>query len=117
MARRAARGAARSLPQRRPLPPHRRRRPWRATIHAASSLVAAGALLWAPVAQAQSNMDGSSDDQQIILDTEINDILHQEFDPIFRAAGLDPKSVTIVIVTHMFNAAAANSHLLYVGTD
>jgi predicted Zn-dependent protease len=94
-----------------------RRRPWRATVHAASSLIAAGALLWAPVAQAQSNMDSSSDDQQVILDTEINDILHQEFDPIFRAAGLDPKTVTIVIVTHMFNAAAANSHLLYIGTD
>ena len=93
------------------------RRRLHGVAHAALSLVCASAMLAAPLAQAQSNMDSSSEDQQPVLDTEMNDILHKEFDPVFKAAGLDPKSVTIVIVTHMFNAAAANSHLLYVGTD
>ena len=93
------------------------RRRLRGAAHAAFSLVAAGVLLAAPVAEAQSNMDSSSTDQQPILDTEINAILHEEFDPVFKAAGLDPKSVTIVIVTHMFNAAAASNHLLFIGTD
>jgi predicted Zn-dependent protease len=93
------------------------RRRLRGAAHAVFSLLAAGVLLAAPVAQAQSNLDSTSNDQQPILDTEINDILHEEFDPVFRAAGLDPKTVTIVIVTHMFNAAAASSNLLYVGTD
>ena len=93
------------------------RRRLRGAAHAGFSLVAAVAILAAPVAQAQSNLDSSSTDQQSILDTEINDILHKEFDPVFRAAGLDPKSVTIVIVTHDFNAAAASSRLLFIGTD
>lgn len=34
----------------------------------------------------------------LILDTEIEDILHQEADPIFLAAGLDPKAMKIHIV-------------------
>ena len=93
------------------------RRRLRGTAHAAFSLIAAGTLIAAPMAQAQSNMDSSSTDQQVILDTEINAILHKEFDPVFKAAGLEPKEVTIVIVTHMFNAAAANNHLLFIGTD
>ncbi len=93
------------------------RRRLRGAAHAAFSLVAAGVLIAAPMAQAQSNMDSSSNDQQVILDTEINAILHKEFDPVFLAAGLEPKEVTIVIVTHMFNAAAASNHLLFIGTD
>ncbi len=93
------------------------RRRLRSGVHASVSLLTAATLLAAPVAQAQSNMDSSSSDQQPILDTEINAILHQEFDPVFKAAGLDPKQVTIVIITHQFNAAAASNHLLFIGTD
>ena len=93
------------------------RRRLRGAAHAVFSMAAAGMMLVAPVARAQSHLDSSSADQQPILDTEINDILHEEFDPVFKAAGLDPKTVTIVIVTHQFNAEAASSRLLFIGTD
>jgi len=59
----------------------------------------------------------AQDDNQTVLDTEVNEILHKECDPIFLAAGLDPKHMTIVIVEHWFNAAAANTQLIYIGTD
>ena len=97
--------------------PTRRRGRVKRLLHAAFGFTAAAGLLLAPVAQAQSNLDTTGGDPQPILDTELNDILHEEFDPVFRAAGLDPKSVTIVIVEHMFNAEAASSRLLFVGTD
>ena len=87
----------------------------RAASHAVLSLGVAGGLLLAPVAAADAQ-EGPSQDQTV-LDTEINDILHKEFDPVFAAAGLDPKNVTIVIQTHVFNAAAASNQLLFIGTD
>ena len=73
-------------------------------------------MLMAPVARlnAQESDSGVGD---TILDTEINEILHKEFDPVFAAAGLDPKEVTIVIQAHVFNAAAASNQLLFIGTD
>ena len=61
--------------------------------------------------------EGDTGMSEVVLDTEINGILHQEFDPVFTAAGLDPRNVTIVIQTHVFNAAAASNQLLFIGTD
>jgi hypothetical protein len=89
----------------------------RAVVHATASLTTAGLILLAPVAQAQSPMDTASAEPTPILDTEITEILHKEFDPVFIAAGLNPKDVTIVIMTHFFNAAAASNQLLFIGTD
>ena len=94
----------------------RLRRRARALTHAASSLSVAGALLFAPVGAANAQQ-GETSPSEVVLDTEINDILHKEFDPVFLAAGLNPHDVTIVIQTHVFNAAAANNQLLFIGTD
>jgi predicted Zn-dependent protease len=35
---------------------------------------------------------------QLIRDTEVEEILHKDADPILRAAGIDPKAVTIYII-------------------
>ncbi len=79
----------------------------------ATGLALASALFLAPTATVRAQEDG----QQTVLDTEVTEILHKEADPIFIAAGLDPKHVTIVIVEHLFNAAAANTQLMFIGTD
>ncbi len=53
----------------------------------------------------------------IVRDTEIEEILHQEADPIFAAAGLDPKSVKIHIVGDKeLNAFAAGGQQLFLNT-
>ncbi|MGI8841751.1 MAG: M48 family metalloprotease [Caulobacteraceae bacterium] len=53
----------------------------------------------------------------IIRDTEIEDILHQEADPIFTAAGLDPKSVKIHIIgDKTLNAFAAGGQQLFLNS-
>ena len=62
----------------------------------AGSALSALALLTAvlaPVAPAQAQ-DGPS----LIRDTEIEEILHRDADPIYAAAGLDPKTVRILLV-------------------
>jgi predicted Zn-dependent protease len=73
----------------------------------------ASSIFLAPAATVRAQEDG----QQTVLDTEVTEILHKECDPIFLAAGLDPKHMTIVIVEHLFNAAAANTQLIFIGTD
>jgi predicted Zn-dependent protease len=88
------------------------RRLYRSVGRAAVIAATASSVLLAPAAtQAQDEAPTT------VLDTEISAILHKECDPIFIAAGLDPKHVTIVIVEHLFNAAAANGQLLFIGTD
>src|ERR1700735_857730 len=82
-------------------------------VHGAASVVTAGGLLAAPVSPVHAQSDQSTN----ILDTEINDILHEECDPVFKAAGLDPKQVTILLVTHEFNAATVNNQVFILGTD
>ncbi|MGC1302670.1 MAG: M48 family metalloprotease [Caulobacteraceae bacterium] len=82
-------------------------------VHGMASLITAGVMLAAPVATVHAQGDQSTN----ILDTEINDILHEECDPVFRAAGLDPKQVTILLVTHEFNAATVNNQVFILGTD
>ena len=68
-----------------------RRRPNRAAIGGAALLAAL--TLWTPAPRAQD--DGAL---SIIRDTEVEEILHQDADPIFAAAGLDPKAVKVLIV-------------------
>ena len=48
------------------------------------------------------------DGETLIRDTEIEEILHRDADPILRAAGIEPKTVQIVIVgSKQLNAFAA----------
>ena len=112
---------------RRPMPksraPRRLARLFGRSAPGVAARVAAKAAVWAAVASSVALVPASlvraQDDQAptTILDTEINEILHKEADPVFIAAGLDPKHVTIVLVAHLFNAEAASGQLLFVGTD
>ena len=53
-------------------------------------------------------MAQSREPETLIRDTEIEDILHRDADPIFRAAGIDPKGVQVIIIgSKDFNAFAA----------
>ena len=46
--------------------------------------------------------------ESLIRDTEIEEILHQDADPIFRAAGIDPKGVQVILIgSKEMNAFAA----------
>jgi predicted Zn-dependent protease len=65
-------------------------------VRAMLGALAAGSMLLAPwqAAFAQSQERGPS----LLRDTEIEEILHQEVDPIFVAAKLDPKRVRILLV-------------------
>jgi len=70
------------------------------------------ALAATPAAHAQSQPSVS-----IIRDTEIEAILHQEADPIFVAAGLDPRSVQIhIIADKELNAFSAGGQQLFINT-
>ena len=64
----------------------------RKTGSALSALALLAAIL-APAAPARAQ-DGVS----LIRDTEIEEILHRDADPIYAAAGLDPKTVRILLV-------------------
>ena len=58
-------------------------------------------LLLTPTARAFAQGQGGV---SLVRDTEIEEILHQDGDPIFVAAGLDPKSVQIHLhLDHRFN--------------
>ena len=63
------------------------------TTGSALSALALLAAVFAPVAPARAQ-DGPS----LIRDTEIEEILHRDADPIYAAAGLDPKTVRILLV-------------------
>ncbi len=65
-------------------------------LRAACAALAVTGLLLAPVVPAFAD-DGPS--ISIIRDTEIERILHEEADPVFVAAGLDPKAVQIHLVS------------------
>ena len=53
----------------------------------------------------------------LIRDTEVEGILHRDADPIFRAAGIDPKAVTIYIVGNEdLNAFVAGGQNLFLFT-
>ena len=85
-------------------------------VHGAASLSAAGMVLATPAAGVHAQ-EGGNHEPQTILDTEITEILHQECDPVFKAAGLDPKNVVIILQEGVFNAATENNHVFILGTD
>jgi predicted Zn-dependent protease len=68
-----------------------------AWIRAGCAALAVTGLILAPISAAQAADD--DDSISIIRDTEIEHILHEEADPIFVAAGLDPKAVQIHLVS------------------
>ena len=56
-------------------------------------------------------------DPSIIRDTEIEEILHHDADPIFKAAGLEPKAVQIHIISDKeLNAFSAGGEQLFINT-
>jgi predicted Zn-dependent protease len=74
--------------------------------------LAAALSLWGPVARAQD--DGS---ESIIRDTEVEEILHQETDPVLVAAGLDPKAVRLILIgTKEINAETGAGPVIAVNT-
>jgi predicted Zn-dependent protease len=88
-------------------------RPTTLLRHAVAGLVIAG-LAFSPVSRAMAQ-DGPS--VSIIRDTEIEAILHEEADPIFVAAGLDPKSVQIHLVeSNEINAFSAGGQQIFLFT-
>ena len=60
-------------------------------------MVAMAGVLAAPISVAHAQ-DGGGEQIDILRDTEIEAILHQEMDPIFAAANLDPKLVKLYLV-------------------
>jgi predicted Zn-dependent protease len=59
--------------------------------------VAATSALLSPIASAHAQ-DGGGEQINILRDTEIEAILHQEMDPVFAAANIDPKLVHLYLV-------------------
>lgn len=76
--------------------------PARSVSRIALSLAVAASVVAAPVrASAQESLS-------LIRDTEIEEILHKDADPILRAANIDPKGVQVVIIgSKELNAFAA----------
>jgi predicted Zn-dependent protease len=88
----------------------RRRRPPALAVGAAALLAALS--LNSPVARAQDD-----DQATIIRDTEVEEILRLEADPIFTAAGLDPKSVKLVLIgTREINAETGAGPVILINT-
>lgn len=81
--------------------------------HALIALAMAGLLL-APVGRAVAQDEPAL---SIIRDTEIEATLHEEADPIFVAAGLDPKAVQIHLVeSNEINAFSAGGQQIFLYT-
>ncbi|HEX8568841.1 MAG TPA: M48 family metalloprotease [Caulobacteraceae bacterium] len=79
------------------------RRAARVFAVSAAALGLAAGLFASSFAQAQS----------LIRDTEIEEILHEQADPIFQAAGLEPKDVEILIVNDKeLNAFATQGQII-----
>lgn len=78
--------------------------PARSVLRVAMAATIAASLMLRPgLAAAQS-----AEPETLIRDAEIEEILHKDADPIFRAAGIDPKGVQVVIIgSKDFNAFAA----------
>jgi len=90
-----------------------RRTPLTGLGRIAATMSMAMMLTW-PAAPARAQDDGGV---SIIRDTEIEAILHQDADPIFVAAGLDPKAVRIHIVSDpQLNAFSAGGEQLFLNT-
>ena len=89
--------------------------PLRRRFAAGAMAILALGSLYAPVAWAQEG--GSDDSETILRDTEIEAILHKECDPVFIAAGLDPKTVTIILIgSKEINAETTSGPTILVNT-
>jgi len=87
---------------------------WRTLKH---SLLGAGALAAAAISPLASVAQAQDAQPRTIEDTEIDEILHKECDPIFAAAGLDPKTVQIVMIEDKeLNAGTVNTKLIGIYT-
>ena len=88
--------------------PRRRRRRWMAAVAVLSLLPQ----LMAPAAMAQQTPRIS-----VIRDTELEEIIHQEAEPMWRAAGLNPDDVHIVLMGDPdINAFTAGGQTIYINT-
>jgi predicted Zn-dependent protease len=80
-------------------------------------LAASGLVLVAALAIAAPALAQADDQISIVRDTEIEAILHDEADPIFVAAGLDPKKVEIHLVGDKeINAFSGGGLNIYLNT-
>ena len=93
-------------------PSPRPRRPVRAGV----ALAAALATALAPAAAGAQESAGSSAAPQVIRDTEIEEIIHEEADPVFIAAGLNPRELHFILVQGEFNAATTGGRQFIIGT-
>jgi predicted Zn-dependent protease len=89
--------------------PRARRRPLRSRLAAAACLGAA--LAGAAAAPVQAAEQGP----QLIRDTEIEETLHQECDPIFAAAGL-PHVDILLVQDNDLNAGTINGQTIALNT-
>lgn len=98
--------------------PQRRSAVRRSASRTAIGLAAVAATLLAPIGCAFAQDGGGGDAPlSLIRDTEIEAILHEDADPIFTAAGIDPKSVHIYIVgDNDLNAFVAGGQNLFLNT-
>jgi len=88
------------------------RTPLRRRAAAAGMALLAALSLYAPVARAQDD-----DSETILRDTEIEEILHRDADPVFIASGLDPKTVKIILIgTKEINATTSSGPTIMVNT-
>ncbi len=80
-------------------------------------MLGAGALAAATVTPLASVAQAQEGPPRTIEDTEIDEILHKECDPVFVAAGLDPRTVQIVMIEDKeLNAATASTKLIGIYT-
>ena len=90
---------------------------WRTSLGGALSAIALVGAVLAPVSAAFAQDDAGGPPVSLIRDTEIEEILHQDADPIFTAAGLDPKTITIHIVgDNDLNAFTINDQNIFINT-
>jgi len=79
-------------------------------LAAVTALMFGFANLLASIAPAMAQESSSRGEQiEFIRDAEIENYLHELADPVYRAAGLDPQSITIVVVgSNVVNAFVAD---------
>jgi predicted Zn-dependent protease len=81
------------------------------------ALLGAGALATAMVGPLATVAHAQEAQPRLIEDTEINDILHKECDPVFVAAGINPRDMRIVLIEDReLNAGTASSKLIGINT-
>jgi predicted Zn-dependent protease len=96
------------------LPKARRLNAGRAIRHA---LLGAGALAAATVGPLATAAHAQQGQPRTIEDTEVDEILHKECDPVFAAAGINPRDMHILLIEDKeLNAGTANGHLIGLNT-